>query len=628
MSDVIRLLPDSVANQIAAGEVIQRPASVVKELVENAVDAGAKRVQVIIKDAGRTLIQVVDDGKGMSDTDARMAFERHATSKIENAADLFALRTMGFRGEALASIAAVAEIDLRTMMPGQSVGTRLKISGSKVESQEPEVCVPGTNMMVKNLFFNVPVRRKFLKKDAVELSHIVHEFERMALVNPEADMTLIHNDTVMFQLLPSSFKQRICDIFGKSLEHQMLPVNASTSLVTIDGYVTLPEFSRRRNQLQYFTVNGRHMRHPYFHKAVMQCYERLLPADRQPNYFINFTVDPASIDVNIHPTKNEIKFENEGAIWQVLAAAVREALGRFNAGPAINFDDDAPEIPVFNPDPAAQHQVEVDAGYNPFEKQRSVSAGKVGSGSGYKSTSPKLDDWEKLYAGFIGDADARDSEQKAVGSKMNIISEVESCVDTDVLPMEVSGQSDDNYTLQIKNTYIISPSASGLMVVDQHRAHVKVLFEQFCQMLADGNLGAQQLLFPETIVVTPAQNAILDDMVGELHAIGFDICPMNSSSWSINAVPAKTSGVNPVELLSQIIEDAAQGISMPGESVPRMIALSMARSVAIKSGQRLSPAEREHLITRLLALPQPNFTPDGKRVIIMQSVDELVAKFR
>lgn len=628
MSDVIRLLPDSVANQIAAGEVIQRPASVVKELVENAVDAGAKRVQVIIKDAGRTLIQVVDDGKGMSDTDARMAFERHATSKIENAADLFALRTMGFRGEALASIAAVAEIDLRTMMPGQSVGTRLKISGSKVESQEPEVCVPGTNMMVKNLFFNVPVRRKFLKKDAVELSHIVHEFERMALVNPEVDMTLIHNDTVMFQLLPSSFKQRICDIFGKSLEHQMLPVNASTSLVTIDGYVTLPEFSRRRNQLQYFMVNGRHMRHPYFHKAVMQCYERLLPADRQPNYFINFTVDPASIDVNIHPTKNEIKFENEGAIWQVLAAAVREALGRFNAGPAINFDDDAPEIPVFNPDPAARHQVEVDAGYNPFEKQRSVSAGKVGSGSGYKPISPKLDDWEKLYAGFIGDADARDSEQKAVGSKMNIMSEVESRVDTDVLPMEVSGQSDDNYTLQIKNTYIISPSASGLMVVDQHRAHVKVLFEQFCQMLADGNLGAQQLLFPETIVVTPAQNAILDDMVGELHAIGFDICPMNASSWSINAVPAKTSGVNPVELLSQIIEDAAQGISMPGESVPRMIALSMARSVAIKSGQRLSPAEREHLITRLLALPQPNFTPDGKRVIVMQSVDELVAKFR
>lgn len=631
MSDVIRLLPDSVANQIAAGEVIQRPASVVKELVENAVDAGAKRVQVIIKDAGRTLIQVVDDGKGMSDTDARMAFERHATSKIENAADLFALHTMGFRGEALASIAAVAEIDLRTMMSGQSVGTRLKISGSKVESQEPDVCVPGTNMMVKNLFFNVPVRRKFLKKDAVELSHIVHEFERMALVNPEVEMTLIHNDTVMFQLLPSSFKQRICDVFGKSLEHQILPVNASTSLVTIDGYVTLPEFSRRRNQLQYFTVNGRHMRHPYFHKAVMQCYERLLPADRQPNYFLNFTVDPASIDVNIHPTKNEIKFENEGAIWQILAAAVREALGRFNAGPAINFDEDAPEIPVFNPNPAARHQVEIDAGFNPFEQHKSVVsvvAGKNGGNGGYKSTSHKFDDWEKLYAGFIGDSDTLESEGKSVGSKMNIMSEIEKRADTDVLPVEVSVQIDENFTLQINNTYIISPSASGLMVVDQHRAHVKVLFEQFCQMLADGNLGAQQLLFPETIAVTPSQNAILDDMVGELHAIGFDICPMNASSWSINAVPAKASGVNPVELLSQIIEDAAQGTAVPGETVPRMIALSMARSVAIKAGQRLSPPEREHLITRLLALPQPNFTPDGKRVIVMQSVEELVAKFR
>ncbi|MDE7411252.1 MAG: DNA mismatch repair endonuclease MutL [Paramuribaculum sp.] len=625
MSDVIRLLPDSVANQIAAGEVIQRPASVVKELVENAVDAGAKRVQVIIKDAGRTLIQVVDDGKGMSDTDARMAFERHATSKIENAADLFALRTMGFRGEALASIAAVSEVDLRTMMTGESVGTRLKISGSKVESQEPEVCVPGTNMMVKNLFFNVPVRRKFLKKDAVELNHIVHEFERMALVNPGVDMTLVHNESVMHQLLPASFKQRICDLFGKTFEHQMLPVNTSTSLVTIDGYVTLPENSRRRNPLQYFTVNGRHMRHPYFHKAVMQCYERLLPADRQPNYFLNFTVEPSTIDVNIHPTKNEIKFENEAAIWQILAAAVREALGRFNAGPAINFDSDAPDIPVFNPDVSAPHHVEIDTTYNPFESKPRAAVGMHKSPRG-----SQLDDWEKLYQGFLGDADTQGGGTHAHDSLLNQASAVEIAEGLDSEPalINIDEQFDGNHTLQIKNTYILSPSASGVMIIDQHRAHVKVLYEQFCQSLGEGSKAAQQLLFPDTINVTPAQNALLEEMVGELHEIGFDLCPMTHSSWSINAIPAIASGVNPVELLTCIIDDASQETSVTAESLPRMIALSMARSAAIKSGQRLTEAEREHLITRLLALSQPNFTPDGKRVIIMQSVDELAAKFR
>ena len=308
MSDVIRLLPDSVANQIAAGEVIQRPASVVKELVENAVDAGAKSIQVIIKDAGRTLIQIVDDGCGMSDTDARLAFERHATSKIEQASDLFSLHTMGFRGEALASIAAVAQIDLRTRVRSSDIGTRILISGSKVESQEPEACAPGCNMMVKNLFFNVPARRKFLKKDTVEFSNIAREFERMALVNHSVELTLVHNDVTVHKLLPSSLKQRIADLFGKSLDKQLIPVATSTSIVTIDGFISRPEYARKRNALQYLTVNGRHMRHPYFHKAVMQCYAPLMASDDQPNYFLNFNVDPQTIDVNIHPTKNEIKF--------------------------------------------------------------------------------------------------------------------------------------------------------------------------------------------------------------------------------------------------------------------------------------------------------------------------------
>ena len=422
MSDIIRLLPDSVANQIAAGEVIQRPASVIKELVENSIDAGATSVTIILKDAGRTLIQVIDNGCGMSDTDARLAFERHATSKIRKADDLFSLSTMGFRGEALASIAAIAQVDLRTMLKGETIGTRLVINGSKVESQEPEACAQGSNLMVKNLFFNVPARRKFLKKDSVELSNIMREFERLALVNIGVDFTLISNDVTLHSLRRASLKQRIADLFGRSLDKQIVPLDTDTSIVRINGFIGLPENARKRNALQYLMVNGRNMRHPYFHKAIMQCYERLITADVQPNYFINLTVDPETIDVNIHPTKSEIKFENEQAIWQILTAAVRESLGRFNAAPAIDFDvDEAPEIPVFSPDIDADHEVILEEGYNPFSQPahatRSSSLSGMGSsvsGLGtsesrkisslsvnHAHASERFQDWEKLYDDFV-----------------------------------------------------------------------------------------------------------------------------------------------------------------------------------------------------------------------------------
>ncbi|MDE6187567.1 MAG: DNA mismatch repair endonuclease MutL, partial [Duncaniella sp.] len=379
----MRLLPDSVANQIAAGEVIQRPASVIKELVENSIDAGATSVTIILKDAGRTLIQVIDNGCGMSDTDARLAFERHATSKIRKADDLFSLSTMGFRGEALASIAAIAQVDLRTMLKGETIGTRLLINGSKVESQEPEACAQGSNLMVKNLFFNVPARRKFLKKDSVELSNIMREFERLALVNIGVDFTLISNDVTLHSLRRASLKQRIADLFGRSLDKQIVPLDTDTSIVRINGFIGLPENARKRNALQYLMVNGRNMRHPYFHKAIMQCYERLITADVQPNYFINLTVDPETIDVNIHPTKSEIKFENEQAIWQILTAAVRESLGRFNAAPAIDFDvDEAPDIPVFSPDIDADHEVILEQGYNPFAQPAHATRSSSLSGGG------------------------------------------------------------------------------------------------------------------------------------------------------------------------------------------------------------------------------------------------------
>lgn len=640
MSDIIRLLPDSVANQIAAGEVIQRPSSVVKELVENSVDAGATDIQIIIRDAGRTLIQVVDNGKGMSDTDARMAFERHATSKIQEAADLFSLHTMGFRGEALASIAAVAQVDLRTMLQGAEIGTRLIINGSEVESQQPEACAPGSNMMVKNLFFNVPARRKFLKKDSVELSNLLREFERLALVNNTIDFTLIHNDSVLHKMRGSTLKQRIVDLFGHSLDRQLLPVNTDTSIVRIEGFVGLPDHARKRNALQYLFVNGRHMRHPYFHKAVLQCYEELIKSDEQPNYFLYFTVDPDSIDVNIHPTKNEIKFENEAAIWQIITAAVKEALGRYNAMPGIDFDtQDAPEIPVFDPAAQASVNIELDSNYNPFDmpadngaepaSQSSVSA----RGTRVASSLP---DWEKMYADFAsrrGDSLAPEpvleSDVQVKGSALNDL--MASADEEAVLPeMDapiVAYQPRDGAGIQVKNRYILTPAKSGVMVVDQHRAHLKVLYERYMSMWRTGDFVGQNLLFPEVLRLTAAQTAILEGLLDELGAIGFDLVPLGDNDWSICGVPSVLSHANPVETVMQILDSAETGGENGTDAVRRRVALSMARAEAVKNGSPLSSSEREQLLADLFALPAPNYTPDGLLIISIISLEKLAELF-
>lgn len=640
MSDIIRLLPDSVANQIAAGEVIQRPSSVVKELVENSVDAGATDIQIIIRDAGRTLIQVVDNGKGMSDTDARMAFERHATSKIQEAADLFSLHTMGFRGEALASIAAVAQVDLRTMLQGAEIGTRLIINGSEVESQQPEACAPGSNMMVKNLFFNVPARRKFLKKDSVELSSLLREFERLALVNNTIDFTLIHNDSVLHKMRGSTLKQRIVDLFGHSLDRQLLPVNTDTSIVRIEGFVGLPDHARKRNALQYLFVNGRHMRHPYFHKAVLQCYEELIKSDEQPNYFLYFTVDPDSIDVNIHPTKNEIKFENEAAIWQIITAAVKEALGRYNAMPGIDFDtQDAPEIPVFDPAAQASVNIELDSNYNPFDmpadngaepaSQSSVSA----RGTRVASSLP---DWEKMYADFAsrrGDSLAPEpvleSDVQVKGSALNDL--MASADEEAVLPeMDapiVAYQPGDGAGIQVKNRYILTPAKSGVMVVDQHRAHLKVLYERYMSMWRTGDFVGQNLLFPEVLRLTAAQTAILEGLLDELGAIGFDLVPLGDNDWSICGVPSVLSHANPVETVMQILDSAETGGENGTDAVRRRVALSMARAEAVKNGSPLSSSEREQLLADLFALPAPNYTPDGLLIISIISLGKLAELF-
>ena len=631
MSDVIKLLPDSVANQIAAGEVIQRPASVIKELVENSIDAGATSVTIVLKDAGRTLIQVIDNGVGMSDTDARLAFERHATSKIQHADDLFALHTMGFRGEALASIAAISQVDLRTMHKDATVGTRLVINGSKVESQQPEACVQGCNLMVKNLFFNVPARRKFLKKDSVELSNIMREFERLALVNIGVDFTLISNDVTLHSLRKASLKQRITDLFGKNLDKQLIPIDTDTSIVSINGFIGLPENARKRNALQYFMVNGRNMRHPYFHKAVMQCYEQLIPADEQPNYFINLRVDPETIDVNIHPTKNEIKFENEQPIWQILTAAIRESLGRFNAAPSIDFDvEDAPDIPVFAPDAYAQHEVQLDTAYNPFATPvmpKSTSAGKSGSRqSSFNSGSgDHLQNWEQLYDDFVKKRD--DGFASMLESKLNNIS------GDDVISGETAEDKAPNIemelepavsaTLQLKNSYILTPAREGLMIIDQHRAHVRILYDTYIQKASEGAFVSQSTMFPDMLELSPAQNAVLTDIAPALEELGFNLSPLGDNTWSINGIPSILKDANPRDTLLSMIENVTETGEELASTLHEKIAISLAHSSAIKRGQPLTAGEMDRLISDLFRLPSPSLTPYGKPVFTILPLENI-----
>ena len=627
MSDIIKLLPDSVANQIAAGEVIQRPASVIKELVENAIDAGANNIKIILKDAGRTLIQVIDNGSGMSTTDARLAFERHATSKIKEAADLFALHTMGFRGEALASIAAIAQVDLRTMRKDDTIGTRIVINGSKVESQQPEACSPGTNMMVKNLFFNVPARRKFLKKDSVELSNIVHEFERLALVNLDTEFTLIHNENTLYQLLPGTLKQRIVALFGKSLDHQLIPIETETSLVKINGFVSLPENARRRGTLQYFFVNGRNMRHPYFHKAVIQCYDQLIASDVQPNYFINFAVSPDTIDVNIHPTKNEIKFENEQPIWQILSAAIKESLGKYNVVPAIDFNtDDIPDIPAFKPDVNATHDIELDSSYNPFDNTTPSSsnqpriASRVNN-SWQREFSTSTQDWEKLYKQFN-----EKTNQGASNLQKSSINNNNSPFDEFAYDFKPEFESSCN-AIQLKNRYIITPNRDSITIIDQHRAHIRILYDRYLVLASNGNLTTQRLIFPDILQLTTTQTITLESINDQLSELGFDIAYLGDNSWSINGIPSAINDTNPSELVSKMIDTIeSSGESLETELLSK-IALSMARSSAIKPGQSLTNAEIEQLIGDLFKLPTPNHTPDGKTIIASIPIADITKLF-
>ena len=616
MSDIIHLLPDTVANQIAAGEVIQRPASVIKELVENAIDAEAHEVHVLVTDAGKTSIQVIDDGKGMSETDARLSFERHATSKIRQASDLFALHTMGFRGEALASIAAVAEVELKTRLAGKELGTRLVLAGSKVELQETVTCPQGSNFLVKNLFFNVPARRKFLKANSTELSNILAEFERIALVHPEVAFYLYSNDTEVFNLPVMPLRQRIMSVFGKKMNQQLLSVEVETSLVKISGFIAKPETARKKGAHQYFFVNGRYMRHPYFHKAVMDAYEQLIPAGEQISYFIYFDVDPANIDVNIHPTKTEIKFENEQAIWQILSAAVKESLGKFSAIPSIDFDtEDMPDMPAYEQtDTAAPPKVHYNTDFNPF--QASAPTHSEPSQPGYARRASN--DWEALYAGVSRASKMNEPDDDLLPDEEEVIPP---------LPTEEPVVEKGAQHFQLKGRFILTSVKSGLMLIDQHRAHVRVLFDRYMEQIRTRNGVSQGVLFPEVVELPPSEATVLESLTDDLTAVGFDLTPLGGGSYAVNGVPAGIEGLSPVELIRNMVHTAMEKGGNVREEVQTILALTLARSAAIVYGQVLSEEEMANLVDSLFACPTPGYTPDGKTVLITVKEEDIERRF-
>lgn len=617
MSDIIRLLPDSVANQIAAGEVIQRPASVLKELVENSIDAGAKEVHILITDAGRTCIQVIDDGKGMSETDARISFERHATSKIRDAADLFALTTMGFRGEALASIAAVAHVDLKTRLENEELGTIISVAGSKVERQETISCPKGSNFSVKNLFFNVPARRKFLKSNQTELSNILSEFERIVLVHPEVAFTLHSNDVELFHLPVSSLRQRIINVFGKKLNQQLLNVDVNTSLIKVNGYVGKPDSARKKGAHQYFFVNGRYMRHPYFHRAVMEAYEKLVPVGEQISYFLYFDVDPADIDVNIHPTKTEIKFENEVPIWQILAASVKESLGKFNEVPSIDFDTEGmPDIPAYNAAaPIQPPKLNFNPNFNPFQK----------TASNYSR--PQVE-WENLYAGV------EKAEQRSEPDYEPEVIEYPAFQDDEIEPEQTTLYDHETVAekssvqFQFKGRFILTSVKSGLMVIDQHRAHIRVLFDQYLQQIKNHQGVSQGVLFPEILELPASEAVVLQEISDDLAAIGFDLSNLGGGSYAINGVPSGIEGLSPVQLIRNMLHTAMEKGCDVKEEVQETLALTLAKAAAIVYGQVLGNDEMTKLVDSLFACATPNYTPDGKTVLSLLKEDDIEKLFR
>ena len=659
MSDIIQLLPDSVANQIAAGEVIQRPSSVIKELVENSIDAGATLINVVCVDSGRTSIQVIDNGKGMSETDARLSFERHATSKIRKADDLFALHTMGFRGEALASIAAVAQVQLKTRLEGDDVGTLLSIAGSRFVSQEPCSSPVGSNFKVENLFYNVPVRRKFLKSNATELNNIVTAFERIVLVNPDVAFTLHNNQNELYNLKACGLRQRIVDVFGKKINQHLLPLDIDTTMCRITGFVGKPESARKKGARQYFFVNGRYMKHPYFHKAVMNAYERLVPDGEQVPYFIYFTVKPEDIDVNIHPTKTEIKFENEPTIWQILAAAVKDAVGMFNDVTAIEFDTEGqPDIPALTEGGEVKApKLQYNPSYNPFTEPSPHRADSVpqewermfdGLGKGNVGGEPSLfggnggviaskasargaqratypDDGIMQSRRFsmpdIPDLNAPGSFAGPVGSSgesaVSLIPADVSVDDVNTVQQQSPIEEKSPVHYQYKGQYVMTAVKSGLMIIDQHRAHMRILYERYLAQIAERKACSQKMMFPESVQFSQSDNVIMQKLLPELENIGFEIADMGGGNYSINSVPAGLDGLDYVALVQNLVGSARDKTTSAIDEINHTIALGLARNAAVAYGQVLDNAEMENIVNDLFACSNFNYTPDGQKILAL-----------
>jgi DNA mismatch repair protein MutL len=614
MADIIQLLPDHVANQIAAGEVVQRPASVVKELLENAIDAGATTIKLIIKDAGKTLVQVIDDGKGMSVTDARLSFERHATSKIRTADDLFLLNTKGFRGEALASIAAIAHVELKTKQENEDVGTRIEIEGSTVNSQEVVVTPKGTSISVKNLFYNIPARRNFLKSNTVETRHIIDEFHRVALAHPSIGFIMFHNGSETFNLPESNYRQRIVNIFGTKTNEKLVPVDEDTEVLKISGFVGKPEFAKKTRGEQFFFVNDRFIKSAYLNHAIGSAFEGLLKDGAHASYFLNLTVNPQTIDINIHPTKTEIKFDDEHTLYAILRSAVKHSLGQFNIAPVLDFERDANLDTPYSYQQKGAPSIEVDRSFNPFSDNK-VNVRNTSS----TFTKAPASSWEGLYVGL----ESKGTQTPNDFNEVRFESEAknESIFDSD------NQVEQKQSTYQFHNKYIISTIKSGLLLIDQHRAHQRVLYEDFLKNMTIKEAMSQQLLFPLQLHFSPQEIEIINQLKTDLEHTGFIFQTIKDELVEISGVPISVPESEVSIILEQLISDVENEVPDSNFSATDLLAKSLAKSLAIKTGQSLTFVEQEHLVNSLFACKEPNVSPTNKSTFVTMTVDELDRKF-
>lgn len=615
MPDIIHLLPDSVANQIAAGEVVQRPASAVKELLENAIDAGASEVSLLVKNAGKTLLQVIDNGSGMSETDARLSLERHATSKISKVEDLFSLTTMGFRGEAVPSIAAVSQVEIKTKLESKELGSHLILDGSEIISQEPCQCKVGTNIQVKNLFFNIPARRNFLKSNPVETKHIIEEFLRVALIHPEVMMKMTNDQNEVYHLPKGSFRQRIINIFGDKYNQRLVPVEETTDIVKISGFVGKPEFARKTRGEQYFFVNNRFIRSAYLNHAIQNAFEELLPKDQFPSYFLKLELNPAKIDINIHPTKTEIKFEEERAIYAILRTTVKQALGKYNIAPSLDFERESTfDVPMLKKGEAIRMPgIKINPDFNPFEKEHRKIQPEITFP--FKREEKANLNWEKRYDSTL---DSTGDNNRSTG---------DSTIDKD-RTTEVNLASDERKVLQLHRKYILNHIKSGFIIIDQNRAHQRILIDQLTAKSKGKDSSSQQLLFPEDLEVSAADATLINSLIDELKSLGFDLRSFGKNHFIVHGIPTEAENKNARNLIEQLLEEFKENLSELKNNPREQLIQSLAKSMSIKSDQQLSGAEMKNLIDELFACQMPYSLPNGKPIIITYSLEDLDKQFK